>query len=46
MLTLLGVLGLVVIVGGGWYALRRRNDVMDYHDLDEVRIKRHREGGA
>ena len=46
MMTILGVAGLVMVIAGGWYLVRRRNDVMDYHDLDDLRIKRHREGGA
>ena len=40
------LIGLAVVVGAGWYVLRRRNDVMDYHDLEEPRINRQREGGA
>ncbi|MDN5853175.1 MAG: hypothetical protein L0K86_10080 [Actinomycetia bacterium] len=40
------LVGLAIIVIGGWYVMRRRDDVMDYHDLDEPRINRHREGGA
>ncbi|UYM04712.1 LPXTG cell wall anchor domain-containing protein [Solicola gregarius] len=40
------LIGLVLVVAAGWYVSRRRADVMDYHDLDEVRINRHREGGV
>ncbi|UPK76854.1 LPXTG cell wall anchor domain-containing protein [Nocardioidaceae bacterium SCSIO 66511] len=40
------LIGLALIVGAGWYVMRRRDDVMDYHDLDEPRINRHREGGV
>ena len=46
MMVVVSLVGLVIIAVGGWLVLRRRNDVMDYHDLDEPRIHRHREGGV
>lgn len=43
---ILTLVGLAFLVLGAWYVLRRRDDVMDYHDLDEIRVHRHREGGV
>lgn len=45
MMVILSIVGLAVIVVGAWYVLRRRDDVMNYHDLEEPRIHRGREGG-
>lgn len=40
-------LGCAAVIGGVWaYVLRRRKDVMSYHDIETPRITRHREGGV
>lgn len=42
----ISLLGLVALVGVWVYVLRRRRDVMNYHDLGEKRIHRHGDAGG
>lgn len=46
MMVIVSLIALGLLAVGGWYVLRRRDDVMKYHDLDEPRVSRHREGGV
>jgi hypothetical protein len=46
MMTFVG-LACFAVVGATWaYLLRRRRDVMTYHDIDTPRVLRQREGGV
>jgi LPXTG-motif cell wall-anchored protein len=45
-MTLEGILAGAAVAALFGYLLRRRKDVMKYHDIDTPRIDRHREGGV